>query len=84
VVSLPQFYEVISRGGEDIDYNSVNEYFAPVAKEKGFAWITTLSEFRRSYASGIQTHFRSDGHLTPKGNEVLANSVKPQLENLLQ
>jgi hypothetical protein len=84
VASIPQFYEVLGSTNPGIDVHAIDGYFSTFAARHGFTWITTLKEFQAGYKSGIKSHYRIDGHLTPAGNKILAQTVETKLESKYQ
>jgi hypothetical protein len=75
VISIPQQYQVLKNDQSmGIDVYGIDKYFGTRAAERGYRWITSLSQFKGQAQSGI-AYYRVDGHLTPFGNSVLANVV---------
>lgn len=78
VLSIPQQFQVLyfeqSKKSANISVTVYDRYFSEVAKLNNFAWITTLDEFHNSKFNKDGLFYRLDGHLTPLGNQVVAEA----------
>ncbi len=76
VLSIPQQSQVLcSEDGmisDTIDFTFYDRYFSNLGDENGFSWVTTLNDFNKFIHKKDKLFYRLDGHLTPAGNEVLA------------
>jgi len=57
----------------DVDVDFYDSYFAEMADESDFTWISTLEDFAEDPRED-KLFFRLDGHLTAAGNEIVANA----------
>lgn len=89
VLSIPQQFQVIHAKQEAkskaIDIGYYDRYFAEVAEQNGFAWITTLDAFTESRLDPDRLFYRLDGHLRPAGSGIVADvflkEVVPRIED---
>jgi hypothetical protein len=76
VFSIPQQFQVLyyeqSRKFHNIPVTLYDHYFSEIAKQNGFAWITTLNEFNNYNSNKDELFFRLDGHLTVAGSQIVA------------
>lgn len=88
VLSIPQQFQVLCyeryKSATEIDIAFYDRYFSVFAKENDFDWVWTLDDFVKAKLDGAKLFFRLDGHLTPKGNEVVSqvfvNKIVPMIE----
>jgi lysophospholipase L1-like esterase len=75
VLSIPQQFQVLYQPGPSskIEVDLYDREFSRLASAEGFTWVPTLAAFRAA-ASGTPLFHRLDGHLTPAGNAVLADT----------
>jgi lysophospholipase L1-like esterase len=90
VASLPQLFQVIwqARGEqvEGVDPEVFDRELGEFAKRGGMGWVPLLDALANAYReSGEDIYYRLDGHLTPRGNgivaEALAESVSRDCES---
>lgn len=77
VLSVPQLFQVVheANGYESsgIDAAWIDREFGSHAQANGYVWIPMLDHLSELYRRGEDDlYYRFDGHLTPKGNEVVA------------
>jgi hypothetical protein len=76
VLSIPQQFQVLyfeqSKKSPNIDVTVYDRDFSKIAKKNNFTWITTFDEFNNSKLNKDELFYRLDGHLTPHGNQVVA------------
>ncbi len=88
VLSIPQLYQVlhVASGAAvpDIDPRYTDAMFGNFASESGIKWVPSLETLAETYAkTKDELYFRFDGHLTPAGNQVIAeiayDALKPMI-----
>lgn len=87
IVSIPDYNQVdpaaAYRGIEPVNYDIESE-LARVTRDLGIPYIDPLPEMRARFrAGGDAWYYARDRHLTPAGNAVLADILKPRLAPLL-
>ena len=88
VISLPQQFQVLARAAgrelEGLDVDHIDRVFEAFAEERGMPWIVLLPELAERYAAeGEDLYYRFDGHLTSRGNRVVAELLGEALSPLL-
>jgi lysophospholipase L1-like esterase len=83
VYSIPQQYQVLA-GGQGV--GGLDRHFAETAARDSFVWIPALPGLAESYRrTGEDLFFRFDGHLNPRGCEIVGNHLavclRPVVEN---
>lgn len=77
VVSIPQQFQVLyERAGmrrPDVDVRYYDRALGATAESLGVAWVPTLDVFAAARGNA-ELFYRLDGHLTPRGNAVLAGA----------
>jgi len=77
VVSIPQQFQVLccedSKKSLNIDVELYDRHFAQFAEQNDFTWITMLYHFASTNQDKNKLFYRLDGHLTPAGNDLVAN-----------
>jgi hypothetical protein len=77
VLSIPQLFQVlhVAHGYslDAVDSGWVDREFAKHAQANGYTWLSTLDHLADLYRGGEDDlYYRFDGHLTSKGNDVIA------------
>ena len=89
VLSIPQQFQALCyeryKESPEIDVTLYDQYFTKFAEEYNFDWISTIDDFVSINEDRDKLFYRLDGHLTPAGNEVVAqaffNKIVPMIEN---
>jgi lysophospholipase L1-like esterase len=88
VLSIPQQSQVLcsteGASSEHIDVTSYDRYFSEVANEQNFVWVTTLESFQKAKQNHTKLFYRWDSHLTPAGNQVVAEVFFQRIVPLLE
>ncbi len=84
VLSLPQEFQVLALANGDsprgIDVEVIDSTLSGFAQTKGTPWFAALDTMASAYkARRSDLYYRSDGHLTNAGNEVVAGFLADQL-----
>jgi len=90
VLSIPQQFQVLydrlHPGDTTVNVRLYDQLFARLAAAEDFGWVPALDRFVAA-GRGPALFYRLDGHLTPAGNQVLAEvfvrEVMPQLNRRL-
>ncbi|MBW3656209.1 MAG: hypothetical protein KY444_08875, partial [Gemmatimonadetes bacterium] len=77
VLSIPQLFQVVHvANGYDlggVDSRWMDREFSRHAQANGYTWLSTLDHLAALHrAGGDGLYYRFDGHLTPRGNDVVA------------
>ena len=75
---LPQVYPDLARAfqNERYDRDALSRRIAAYCEEAGVRYVDTLPAFRRSFATtGRWLHYPDDGHPTPEGHDLIAQTV---------
>jgi hypothetical protein len=87
VLSIPQQSQVLcfeqSENSPIIDAAFYDRYFSDLATQHGFTWVTTLDAFQRSNHGQDKLFYRLDGHLTPAGNQIVAEVFVQKIVSLI-
>lgn len=78
VLSIPQQFQILydkqSQSDASIDVGLYDRHFRALLERRGIAWVTSLDELAAEYESSrTPLFFRLDGHLTPAGNQIVAD-----------
>ena len=78
VLSIPQQFQVLVKANDyeigNIDVDLIDDRLSEFARDRQITWIQTLDLLATVYRSeGESLFFRSDGHLTEKGNLLVAD-----------
>jgi lysophospholipase L1-like esterase len=88
VVSIPQQFQVLyyedSQKSPSIDVELYDRHFTQFAERNHFTWITTLDNFARFNQDKSKLFYRLDGHLTPAGNDLVANAFLDEVMPIIQ
>lgn len=81
VLSVPQLFQVLHvANGYDfpgVDSRWIDRELGRHARENGYVWLPALDFLADAYRRGdTGIYYRFDGHLTPRGNEVLAQFLE--------
>ena len=88
MLSIPQLYQVIAlsnplRVGPGIDVQEIDRNGERVSKRQHFLWLTSLRELLQDYRKKQNLYYRYDGHLTPAGNQVVADYLVREFESFI-
>jgi hypothetical protein len=77
VLSIPQLFQLVAADDADalgVDVDMIDQTFAEFAEAQGFTWLAAFSDLRKAHRSGgTDLYYRFDGHLTERGNLVVAD-----------
>ncbi len=83
VLSIPQQFQVLAEAHgpiKGIDPGLSDRTLSRFAAAKGFAWMPALPMMAAAYrADGENLFYRRDGHLNPRGNQLVAQYLAGQL-----
>lgn len=88
VLSVPQLFQVlhVAHGYdfEGVDSRWIDGEMARHAEENGYVWLPALDFLAEAYRGGAtDLYYRFDGHLTPEGNEAVAQFLARHTDLLL-
>jgi lysophospholipase L1-like esterase len=88
VLSIPQQFQVLysnqSMDLPNIDIDFYDRYFSKIAEQSGFTWIAATDDFTRSRYKKKKLFYRLDGHLTPDGNQIVADVFLQEILPLIK